>query len=269
MKIDSGVHFWKYEKTIGNPVIRNNKLLQQNYLPEQIKQTLHRNGIAGCLAVVAESEEVETRFLSELALTHPEIRGVIGWLDLSESGAVAKIQEFQQYSPVRGYRVDLSNNHLPVRDTMDILKAQSYSLDISMNLTSGSAGLNKWLAEYPEQSFILENCGNPDARQSPSETWKTAIRELSKYQNLNCKVSGLFERSNSKSWRPADFYPFLDILFESFGSGRLLFASDWPFLLLSGMYLQWKSLLEKYTEKFSEDERDRFFGENARTIYRL
>ena len=269
MHIDAGVYFWKYEKTIQNPFIRANKMLQQNYLPEQIAQTLHRNGIGGCLAVTAESEEVETRFLSELALTHPEIRGVIGWLDLSDPKAVEKIQEFQQYSPVRGYRVDPANNNLPVRDTMDMLKAQSYSLDISINPDSGSTGLNKWLAAYPEQLFVLENCGNPDVRHAPSENWKTAVRELSKFQNLNCKVSGLLERSNSKTWKPADFYPFLDILFESFGSERLLFASDWPFLLLSGMYLQWKSLLEKYTEKFSEEDRDKFFGENARTIYRL
>jgi hypothetical protein len=33
--------------------------------------------------------------------------------------------------------------------------------------------------------------------------------------------------------------------------------------------VQWKSLLEKYTEKFSEDERNLFFGENAARIYRL
>src|SRR5450631_2395141 len=133
MKIDSGVHFWKYEKTISNPFIRNNKLLQQNYLPEQIAQTLHRNGMGGCLAVVAEFQEVETRFLSELALTHPVIRGVIGWLDLINPGAVEKIQEFQQYSPVRGYRMDFANNQLPGKDTMELLKTHSYSLDISIN----------------------------------------------------------------------------------------------------------------------------------------
>jgi L-fuconolactonase len=269
MHIDAGVYFWKYEKTIQNPFIRANRMLQQNYLPEQIAQTLHRNGMGGCVAVITESEEVETRFLSELALTHPEIRGVIGWIPLYDPKAVEKIQEFQQYSPIRGYRIDSSGNDLPARDVMEMLQSASYSIDISLLADSHSSKINKWLGEYPEQPFVLEDCGSPDTRQSPSRAWESAIRELSKNQNLNCKVSGLFERSNSKTWKPADFYPFLDILFDSFGSERLLFASDWPFLLVSGMYLQWKSLLEKFTEKFSEDDRDKFFGENARAIYRL
>ena len=60
MKIDAQVYFWKYEKTISLPVIRNNKLLQQHYLPEQLTQNLHRNGVEGCIAVVAETAEVET-----------------------------------------------------------------------------------------------------------------------------------------------------------------------------------------------------------------
>jgi L-fuconolactonase len=72
-----------------------------------------------------------------------------------------------------------------------------------------------------------------------------------------------------KSWKPADFYPFLDIVFDAFEPERLLYASDWPFLLLSGIYVQWKSLLEKYMEKFTEDDRTLFFGGNAARIYRL
>ena len=72
MHIDSEVHFWKYGKSLWNPFIRNNKILQQDYLPEHLTQNLNRNKIEGCIAVVSENAEVETRFLSELAMTHPE-----------------------------------------------------------------------------------------------------------------------------------------------------------------------------------------------------
>ena len=82
-------------------------------------------------------------------------------------------------------------------------------------------------------------------------------------------MSGLFTLAKWQNWRPADFYPFLDILFESFGPGRLLYASDWPFILLSGSYVQWKSLLGKFTENLKPEEKERFFGENARRIYHL
>ncbi|HEY2347596.1 MAG TPA: hypothetical protein VGH64_01210, partial [Puia sp.] len=106
MKIDAEVYFWKYERQFLHPLIRENKMLRQQYLPEQIAQNLQRNGIDGCVAATAEDAEVQTRFLSELALTHPEIRGVVGWIDLYNEEADEKIQEFQQYTAIKGFRID-------------------------------------------------------------------------------------------------------------------------------------------------------------------
>jgi len=48
-----------------------------------------------------------------------------------------------------------------------------------------------------------------------------------------------------------------------------MFGSDWPVMLLSGIYVQWKSLLEKYMENFVEEDRLKVFGENAIEFYNL
>jgi len=40
-------------------------------------------------------------------------------------------------------------------------------------------------------------------------------------------------------------------------------------MLLSGIYVQWKSLLEKYMENFVEEDRLKVFGENAIQFYNL
>ncbi|HEY4935314.1 MAG TPA: amidohydrolase family protein [Puia sp.] len=269
MKIDAEVSFWKYEKTFNYPLIRENKLMQQQYLPEQISHNLERNGIDGCIAVVVEPAEVETRFLSELAVTHPQILAVVGWIDLYDPNAIEKIQAFQQYTHIRGYQIEIRKDPLPAHGVMEILQENQYSLDISLSSENVPEGLSKWLRDWPDQYFILRDCAHPDTKKAPSKTWEKTIRELGKNQNLSCKLSGLFTHGNRKSWKPADFYPFLEILFESFGSERLLFASEWPFLLLAGIYVQWKSLLEKFMERFRLEDRDKFFGENAERLYRL
>ena len=59
------------------------------------------------------------------------------------------------------------------------------------------------------------------------------------------------------------------MVFESFGTNRLLFGSDWPVMLLSGIYVQWKSLLEKYMENFVEEDRLKVFGQNAIEFFNL
>jgi L-fuconolactonase len=269
MKIDAEVYFWKYEKQFLHPLIRENKMLQQQWLPEQITQSLHRNGIDGCIAATAEDAEVQTRFLAELALTHPEILGIVGWINLFDSKAGDKIQEFQQYTSIKGYRIEASRLASILPSTMELILTKQYSLDLSTGGESNHSDLKTWLARHPEQSFILRDAGQPDAKLPPSKTWETNIRAMAKNQNLSCKLSGLFTHGHRKTWKPTDFYPFLEILFDAFGTDRLLFASEWPFLLLSGIYVQWKSLIEKFMERYLPEDREKIFGENARRLYRI
>lgn len=269
MQIDSEVHFWKYDRENPGPYPKGDKLLAQHYLPEQLTQSLHRNGIQGCIAVVADNQEVETRFLAELAFTHPEILGVVGWMDLYHRLAEDKMRELRQYTPIKGFQITVDLNTEPTAAVMDLLLVYQYCLEISISPATDITALSRWLQNNPEQHFILRHCGNPDTRRPATEEWKNQIRILAKHKNLSCKVSGLLTAARGKSWKPADFYPFLELVFEAFGPDRVLFASEWPYLLLAGIYVQWKSLLEKFTEKFAEEDRKLFFGENAMRLYKL
>ena len=95
------------------------------------------------------------------------------------------------------------------------------------------------------------------------------MKEIATHPNVFCKLSGLFTEAAWQEPRAADFYPYLDTVFEAFGIDRLMFGSDWPVILVSGMYVQWKSLLEKYMENYSEEEREKVFGANAVQFYNL
>src|SRR4249920_14915 len=180
MHIDSEVHFWKYSKGNTHPLIRNNKILAQSYLPEQLSQSLHRNGMQGCIAVAAEILEVETRFLSELALTHPEIRGVVGWMDLYQEQATDKIHELHQYGPLRGFHTEPTHDSQPSGVVMDLLREFRYNLDLSLGSATNTDSLDRWIKAYPEQSFILRNCGNPDGRSLSFAAWENQIRKLAR-----------------------------------------------------------------------------------------
>src|SRR5690349_19894015 len=104
MVIDSHVHFWKYSNTDLPWIDKNMKMLQKDYLPSELELTLKRNHVDGCIAVQAMTEEVETRFLAELANTHPVIKGVVGWTDLRAYIAAKKLTEFKEYTPIVAMR---------------------------------------------------------------------------------------------------------------------------------------------------------------------
>jgi L-fuconolactonase len=116
---------------------------------------------------------------------------------------------------------------------------------------------------------VIDHCAKPDIAHKQIDEWKTLIQEIATHPSVYCKLSGLFTETKWKEWSPGDFYPYLDVVFEAFGTDRLMFGSDWPVMLLSGIYVQWKSLLEKYMENFEEEERAKVFGENAVQFYKL
>lgn len=274
MTIDSHVHFWKFNRTRDAWITDDMKLLQQDYLPEHLSLTLKRNGVDGVVAVQASQEEVETRFLCELAKTHSEVMGVVGWIDLRADDVEERLQHFAQYPQIKGYR------HIVQGEPDDFLldagfqrgiralQPFNYTYDILIYPKQLPAAI-AFVEAFPDQRFVIDHCAKPVIRKKEIEDWASHINTIAQQPNVYCKLSGLLTEAVWKEWSAGDFYPYLDVVFDAFGTDRLMFGSDWPVILLSGMYVQWKSLVEKYMEKLPEEVKEQVMGQNARDFYNL
>jgi len=274
MTIDSHVHFWKYDKVRDAWITNDMKILRQDYLPQHLIQSLRRNDVGGCVAVQASQSEYETYFLVELSKTHPEIKGVVGWIDLQNKNVEDRLGFFSQYSIIKGWRHIVQSEpddflmgedfHRGIR----ALAAYEYTYDILIYHHQLRSAL-EFVSKFPNQKFVIDHCAKPDIANKQIDEWKILMKEMAQHPNVSCKISGLLTETNWKQWSAGDFYPYLDVVFEAFGTDRLMFGSDWPVMLLSGIYVQWKSLLEKYMENFNEEDILKVFGENALTFYNL
>lgn len=274
MIIDSHVHFWKFDKKRDSWITDEMKILKQDYLPEHLLLTLKRNEVDGCVVVQAGQNEYETFFLIELAKTHPIIKGIVGWVDLQNKNVEERLNFFSQYPLIKGWR------HIVQSEPDDFLlkeefhrgirasSAFNYSYDVLIYHYQLKPAL-EFVSKFPDQKFVIDHCAKPDIGNKKIEDWKMLMKEIAQHPRVYCKLSGLFTEAHWKQWSPGDFYPYLDVVFESFGTDRLMFGSDWPVILLSGMYVQWKSLLEKYMENLVKDDWEKVFGGNAIRFYNL
>lgn len=273
-RIDSHVHFWKYDKKRYDWIDNSMKILQDDHLPEHFALTMKRNDIDGVVAVQAESSEFDTHFLVELAKTHPIIKGVVGWVDLQADNVNERLEYFSQYPIIKGYRHVVQGEPLEFlgrenfRRGVRALKPYNYTYDILIFHHQLPAALD-FVNAFPDQPFVIDHCAKPDIKHKKIDEWKVQMKEMAQHPNVCCKLSGLFTEATWKGWSAADFYPYLDVMFEAFGVDRLLFGSDWPVMLLSGIYVQWKSLLEKYMENFDAEDKQKIFGSNAIRFYNL
>src|SRR5579871_1601523 len=274
MIIDTDVHFWKYDKKGEAWITENMAILKSDFLPQYFSATAKRNDIDAVVAVQSSQSEIGTRFLIELSKTHPIIQAVVGWIDLGNEDIYEKLDFFLQYPVIKGWSYDLqqvADDFLPGKNFQRVighLQSLGYCCNLLINHDQ-LAAVTQFFSMFPQLKCVVNHCARPDIRHNNIDEWRFLIKELAKYPNVYCNVSGLFTEAAWKQWSAPDFYPYLDVVFHAFGTDRLMYGSDWPMILLSGLIVQWKSLLEKYMENFSKEQKERIFGLNAIKFYNL
>lgn len=273
MTIDAHVQFWKFNKN-DTWLTQNLDILQQDYLPADFLMTAKRNDIEGVVTVESDQTKVDTKFLVELAKTNTLIKGVVGWIDLKSKTASEQLDSFSQYPVIKGWCYNLHNttddflSQETLQQNVSQLQALNYTCDLLINHDQ-LPEVVQFFSRFPQLKCVVDHCAWPDIRDKNIDQWKFLIQEIAKNPNAFCKVSGLLTQAVWKQWSSGDFYPYLDAVFEAFGIDRLIYGSDWPCMLLSGIYVQWKSLLEHYMENFSTKNNEKVFGLNAVEFYGL
>src|SRR6185295_18420481 len=88
--IDSHHHLWKYTASEYGWISPEMEAIRRDFLPEDLEPLMHHFGIDGTVVVQARQTMEETAWLLDLARKHPIIRGVVGWVPLTEGAVVTR-----------------------------------------------------------------------------------------------------------------------------------------------------------------------------------
>lgn len=272
MKLDSHQHFWSYDAQ-QYPWIAPGSPLQRNWLPPDLAPLLAAAGLEGCIAVQARQTIDESHWLLELAEHHSIIKGVVGWVDLRSPDVehdLAALAPHPKFCGVRHVVQDEPDVNFMLGEEFQRgigkLRAFKLTYDILIFPRQLAAAI-ELVKRFPEQPFVLDHIAKPPIMDGTLSPWREQIRELAKAPNILCKVSGMVTEADLAAWKPADFKPFLDVVFEAFGEDRLMYGSDWPVCLRAASYAQVHALVDDYTRQLGATARDKFFGGNAAKFY--
>ncbi|WP_439558811.1 amidohydrolase family protein [Dyadobacter sp.] len=123
--------------------------------------------------------------------------------------------------------------------------------------------------KLPNVNFVLDHIAKPKIKNGELKPWADDIRALAELPNVSCKVSGMVTEADWSNWEKADFRPYLDTVFEAFGTERVMFGSDWPVCLVAAEYEGAKGILTDYLSMFSDSEVRQVMGKNAIDFYKL
>jgi L-fuconolactonase len=275
IKIDSHQHFWKFDPVRDSWIDETMSVIQRDFYPDDLKPVLDRNNINGCVAIQADQCETETEFLLSLAKNNEFIKGIVGWVDLCSANVESRLDYYNSFEKLKGFRHVLqgeADRSLMLRpEFMKGIRAlgkYGFTYDILI-YPDQLQFIPEFIKAFPDQKFVIDHIAKPPIKDKKMDNWAKDMKALTAFENLYCKVSGMVTEADWHNWQAADFIPYLDVVFETFGTERLMFGSDWPVCNVAGGYDKMIGIAQNYTAKLSANEHADFWRNNAITFYRL
>jgi L-fuconolactonase len=274
-RIDTHQHFWTYRPENYAWIGSDMGALRRDYTPEELEPLLKAAGIDATLAVEARGHLEETDNLLRIAERTPFVRGVVGWLPLTDPEVESLLDKYSKHGKLKALRHWMGPDTDPNYTSSDELHRGVSLLEhfqLSYDLMLGPlqlASAPAFVDHHPNQIFILDHFAKPFIREGKIEPWRSQLRELARRPNVYCKLSGLTTEADHTRWSVADLQPYFQAALESFKPGRLMFGSDWPVCTLAASYARWVETVQALIAPLSEIEQVRILGGTAIEAYRL
>jgi len=274
MKIDAHQHFWQFDPVRDSWIDDSMKILQNDFMPDDLKPLLEQTGFDGCVAVQADQSENETRFLLNLAGEFEFIKGVVGWVDLKASNLEQRLENFSQFSKLKGFR--------------HIIQAEPDGFMVNPQFVEGVKKLHEFQFTYdilifehqleecinfvkslPEMPLVIDHLAKPDIKNRSFDEWAEQMKKLAEFPNVHVKLSGLVTETDWGNWTRKEFTPYMETCLDYFGAERLMIGSDWPVCLLGGSFDEVTGIVEEFARGLSQAEHDAIMGQTAINFYNL
>jgi len=277
MTIDSHHHFWNYSATDYGWISDGMTKLKADYAPADLKPQLDEAGINGVVSVQARTDEKENHFLLDYARANDWILGVVGWIDLNRpdiGDALAKYAGQKKLVAMRHVLQGEADDQYCLRNDFNrgIAALHDHGLAYDILIKQHQlAAIPEFIDRHPGLPFVVDHAAKPViASPNPDQIWLDGMAAIAERENIFCKISGMVtEVATGLAPTPDLLRPYFDHVLKVFGSGRLMFGSDWPVCRLRTEYVDWATIVRSWISELSSDEQSAIMGDNARHAYQL
>lgn len=270
--IDSHQHFWNLDLFQYDWMSPDNRILYQNYLPENFEPILNELDVHRIVAVQAHQSLDETRWLLELSDKFDFIAGVVGWVDLLSANVEKHLNELAQHPKFKGVRHIVQDEPqddwiLQPQVLQSINKLSEFNLTYDILVFPKHLKyIPKLIEKCPNTFFVVDHLAKPPIASGDITNWKNDLKIVAEFPQVSCKLSGLLTEADHQNWKVSDLKPYVETALDLFGTDRLMFGSDYPVCLLAAEY---KTVLETYSSFLYEKDENKVLRDNAIKFYNL
>lgn len=253
-------------------------LAENNFTLQDYKKLTEGLGIGGTLFMETGVDDpdykVETNHVHSL-MNNPEshIKGIIASIRPEEDEGFDSWLDETNNLGVLGYRriLHVTPDEMSQSDIFrkNVRKIGSAGKTFDMCFLSKQLHIALELAQSCDNTMmVLNHCGVPDIAGNALDPWRKDIENLSKMENVNCKLSGIMAYCAPDTSSFETIKPYVDHIINCFGSDKIVWGSDWPVVNLAKGIQEWISVTRKILNSMSDDEAESIANGNAQRIYK-
>lgn len=277
--VDTHTHFYDPSRPNGVPwPPKGDALLYRTVLPEDYLALPVPEPVTGTVVVEASPWVEDNQWVLELAARTPFIQGLVGNLPVGTPEFAGHLERFARNPVFRGLRIrdrKLEGALDETRFVADLERLVAH--DLALDLVGGVEILTfaeRLTRTVPGLRIVLDHVAGVriDGKAPPTD-WEQQMRGLGQRPNVHAKLSGLVEGTGGTDGtapREVDYYrPVLDVMWEAFGSSRLLYGSNWPVSERFAPLATVQGIVLDYVRERGPEAEAAVMGGTASQCYRL
>ena len=275
--IDAHFHCWQLDRGDYGWLTPALAPIYRDVAVHEWAQHAQAHGITGGVLVQAAPTEAETHFLLAQADAHPQVLGVVGWVDMLAPDAPVRIAQLACHFKLKGLRPmlqDIADPDWILQPALTpALQAMAHH-GLVFDALVKPVHLMRVLAltqRHPQLRVVIDHGAKPSL-DVPLLEWAEGLRAIAlatSAQQVACKLSGLWTELPPGS-DSAALTPWCEVLLSVWGAHRLIWGSDWPVLNLAADYARWRSWsVDFLRQRCSPEAVHRVLEGNARQMYQL
>lgn len=261
--IDAHVHIWelsqeryRFDPAFGAPPDREARL-------EDLLALMDRHGVTRAALIQPGNYGFDAGLIAETVARHPRRFVGLGMVDPMKPDVANRLSEWVQERGLVGMRVLSRWFDAPY---MEAYWRRAAELQATLSFITGAIDLSplaRLLDRLPPTPVIVDHLGH---RRFGDRQHCQQLLDLARYPNVYVKWSGLYATS-AEPHPHRDAWWFLRATLETFGPQRLMWASDFPYIVSTDGYSPCLDLVRRELPFMTEKEREWVCGKTAASLW--
>jgi predicted TIM-barrel fold metal-dependent hydrolase len=274
--VDSHVHIWETDDILYPPSPVLASLPHPGPTAEVLLQEMTANGVTQAVLVQPSNYEFDNRYIARTLRRYPEHFAGVARIDVVDASAPQRLERWAEEHGLRGLRVApfrILEGAWLTNPAFYALwqKAAALSLPVCFQISRGwlealCRYLEPLIVRFPELCVVLDHMGHFEVEKGVADPGFQALLALARHERVFIKISGHYALSHDP-YPYRDTWPFMQAIYEHFGPQRMMWGSDFPFILVYDGYARSLELIREQLPFLTDDAKGWILGGTAATLW--